>query len=265
MRINLNIVMFNGLLLWLASAPSVQAVEPPVPFVVIPLRVHILSAPELPDVDCPLTDADIRRVVGKVNGIWRPARIHWELESIRHEPAAGKEAFRLAMEADELVDLDIYKRLAPVDSKAADGMNVYYIQRFSVNGVFLGQRTAFVQASARLRPVEGGIDEPLPRVTAHELGHALGLPHRQARTNLLASGTNGTSLNDAEIARARAHATSFPGASTVAGIREQAVAAETAGDRSRADAIRARLAALPSDVRDPPSLPEQPAAISVDP
>ncbi len=54
-------------------------------------------------------------------------------------------------------------------------MDVYYIHAFAANGVFLGDRTAFVQETAQLRPVPGGIDEPLPRVTAHELGHALGL------------------------------------------------------------------------------------------
>jgi hypothetical protein len=60
-----------------------------------------------------------------------------------------------------------------------------------------------VQEAARLNPVPGGIDEPLPRVTSHELGHGLQLPHRQARTNLMASGTTGTSLNEAEIETAR--------------------------------------------------------------
>ena len=92
----------------------------------------------------------------------------------------------------------------------ATGMDVYYIHKFAVNGVYLGDRMAFVQETARLRPVPGGIDEPLPRVTAHELGHALGLPHRQDRTNLLASGTTGTTLNEAEVARSREKARSIP-------------------------------------------------------
>jgi hypothetical protein len=43
-------------------------------------------------------------------------------------------------------------------------------------------------------------------VTSHELGHVLGLVHRQETTNLIASGTAGFSLNDTEIATARAKA-----------------------------------------------------------
>ncbi len=50
---------------------------------------------------------------------------------------------------------------------------------------------------------------PLPRVTSHEIGHALSLNHRQDRTNLMASGTTGFSLNEAEIKAAREMAAKF--------------------------------------------------------
>ncbi|MEI7821499.1 MAG: matrixin family metalloprotease, partial [Verrucomicrobiota bacterium] len=52
-------------------------------------------------------------------------------------------------------------------------------------------------------------DEPLPRVTSHEIGHALSLSHRQDRTNLMASGTTGFSLNDTEVKAAREIAAKF--------------------------------------------------------
>jgi hypothetical protein len=80
----------------------------------------------------------------------------------------------------------------------------------SVNGVYMARDAIFVQDSARLETVPGGIDEPLPRVTSHEIAHGLGLPHRQARTNLMASGTTGTSLNAAEIETARHTAYRLP-------------------------------------------------------
>jgi len=37
------------------------------------------------------------------------------------------------------------------------------------------------------------------RTTAHEICHQLGLPHRQNSTNLMASGTTGWTLNEAEV------------------------------------------------------------------
>src|SRR6266513_184924 len=81
----------------------------------------------------------------------------------------------------------------------------YYLKQMTVNGIFLGE-AIFVKDTASLREVEGGMDEPLPRVTAHELGHAFGLAHRQDETNLMASGTTGRWLNEEEIRRVRERA-----------------------------------------------------------
>ncbi len=95
------------------------------------------------------------------------------------------------------------------------------------------QNFATVQDTAELRPVAGGIDEPIPRVTAHELGHALGLSHRQDRTNLLASGTTGTLLNTAEVAMARRKARTLPGTETVASAAEKRERAEAQDRQGR--------------------------------
>ena len=179
-----------------------RVMDPPAydEFLVIPLRVHVLSATDLPEVDCLLSDADVRRIVGKVNGIWHKAGIHWGLETPVREPAARQARFRLARDLVGKDDLRLFPLLLPEASRDFDGLHVYYLHAFPVNGVYMGDDYAIVQETARLREVEGGIDEPIPRVTAHELGHALGLPHRQARTNLLASGTTGTGLNAEEVA-----------------------------------------------------------------
>jgi hypothetical protein len=85
-------------------------------------------------------------------------------------------------------------------------IHVYYVHRLPTNGVYLGADAIFVKDTASLREAKGGVDEPIPRVTSHELGHALGLAHRQDTINLMASGTTGWSLNDAEIGAARSWA-----------------------------------------------------------
>lgn len=248
-----------GLALILAGGPvpRASADDPPPPeplkppafeeFHVIPLRVHVLSAPDLAEVDCHLTDADIRRVLGKVNGIWHQAGVHWGLDSLVREPAAGQEGFKEALEAEPGDKLGVYRRLAPEGSRSGEGVDVYYIHRFSVNGVYLGRRMAFVQETASLRPVPGGIDKPLPRVTAHELGHALGLPHRQDRTNLLASGNNGTTLDEAEVARARQRAESMPGSLTVAELRAKVDEALGRGEAVEARRLLGWLAEIPGE------------------
>jgi hypothetical protein len=233
-------------------APAPAPLKPPAfeEFVVIPLRFHVLSSSDLPDVDCALTDADLRRVLGKVNGIWHQAGVHFGLGPIVREPAARQDRFKAALEADEGDRLQVFRMLAPEGSRSDAGMDVYYIHKFSVNGVYLGNRMAFIQETARLRPVPGGIDEPLPRVTAHELGHALGLPHRQDRTNLLASGTTGTILNEAEVARSREKARSTPGSLPVADLRKKAEEAAAKGEVAEARRLWGWLAEVPGEGAD---------------
>ena len=74
------------------------------------------------------------------------------------EPAARQDRFREIRDelANKIAPLGAFKILAPEASRARDGLNVYYIHAFSVNGVYMGDRTAFVQETASLRKVEGG-------------------------------------------------------------------------------------------------------------
>ena len=185
-------------------------------FLILPLKIYRLKAADVPDVDSrQLKDTDIQRILIKVNTVWAAAGIYWKLESIENVNAENLSRLKLLGLADA-PDTQKKPHLAFRDvipestRKDYPGYRVYYIHDFDVNGVYFGRREAMVKETAALRPVEGGIDEPLPRVTSHELGHALGLPHRQDRFNLMASGTTGTLLNTAEIAKAREFATKNP-------------------------------------------------------
>ncbi len=167
-------------------------------YVVAAVRVHLLSAKGSPAIYTALTEKDIARILGKLNGVWAQAGLHFYLESLVREEANHQEtdAQRPTLPGSGLLEL------RPDASKAAGMFHIYYVKEMSNNGIYFPE-AIFVKDTAALRKVEGGIDEPLPRVTSHELGHALGLPHRQDTTNLMASGTTGAWLNEAEINEAR--------------------------------------------------------------
>lgn len=167
-------------------------------FLLAPLRVHLLTATNEPAVHTTLTSNDVTRILGKVNRVWAQAGITFYLESLRIEPAVNTEGFRDTVKTNN----DTLLRLRPESSKGTNVFHVYYLKQFGPNGICI-RGINFVKDTASLRPVEGGLDEPLPRVTSHELGHALTLPHRQNVTNLLASGMSGAWLNEAEIKQAR--------------------------------------------------------------
>jgi hypothetical protein len=182
-----------------STAGVADGTRPAEEFRIVPVRVHLLRSEVAPAVNTKLQAADVARIFRKANNVWQPAGIHFWVETVVDEKAINAEARR----DDAVLTLDSLPALRPAASRAEGMFHVYYVGAMSVNGVYMARDSIFVQEAAKLRPVEGGIDEPLPRVTSHELGHAMGLPHRQDRTNLMASGTTGTSLNDAEIEKVR--------------------------------------------------------------
>ncbi len=170
------------------------------PTITLPVRVHLVQSKTMVAMQTTLVEADIRRIFDKVNTVWAQAGIQFEIESIVATTATElKPEMRLKTEFDR-----VHSQI-PKDCLSPAALDICYVKEVKPNGFYYGEPIV-VKDTASLREVPGGLDEPLPRVTSHEIGHALGLKHRQNTTNLMQSGTTGFSLNQEEIAIARAKA-----------------------------------------------------------
>jgi hypothetical protein len=209
---------------------------------IAPVRIHLLKAKDEPNLTTTLSEKDIQRILGKVNRIWAQAGVHFTPESIVHEAADNPDIYRQNRQSRQLRWL---LDLRPEKSRSKNCFHIYYVRQFGVNGVFIAPDGMFVKDTARLRPVKGGLDEPIPRVTAHELGHALSLRHRQHVTNLLASGTTGWTLNREEIKQARMTASKTKWIRPAGGVLKEADGLHQQGKKKEAAALYRRIAAIP--------------------
>jgi len=210
-------------------------------YLLAPVRVHLLSAKDSPAIQTTLTEKDITRILGKMNGVWAQAGLHFYLESLVREEANVREVSpqpRAPSSRRELLSL------RPSPSKATNVFHLYYLKEMSVNGIYFSE-AIFVKDTASLRKVEGGIDEPLPRVSSHELGHAFGLPHRQNTTNLMASGTTGIWLNGEEVKQVRETARKFDWIEPASDLMEKANALFRVNKIQEAATLYSRLATIP--------------------
>ncbi len=240
-----NPLFLKALLLGLCLANQALAAESITfeKYLVIPVRVHLLQSSE-PKLATTLTNADITRVFAKANKVWAQAGVVLTVDSIIAEPAAKQEVFAKNTGSQRL---DWLLQLRPEDSRPTNFFHVYYVKTMPPNGVYF-PGGIFVKDTASLRKVDGGIDEPLPRVTSHEFGHALGLPHRQNVTNLMASGTTGFSLSDDEIKTARKTAADYPSVTNAPTLLKRADQLFKAGKTAEAQSIYLMLAVIPLDV-----------------
>jgi len=134
----------------------------------------------LPEITTTLTDMDVTRILHKSIWCGRPPGCILFGIGVKEE-AANPECFWRHKGQPNGSDCC---HCSPKESKVSTLFHVYYLKRMSVNGNLSGE-AIFVKRHGFLRAVARGIDEPLPRVTSHELGHAFGLPHRQDTTNLM--------------------------------------------------------------------------------
>ncbi|MEO8425687.1 MAG: Matrixin [Verrucomicrobiota bacterium] len=211
-------------------------------YLLVPLRIHLLSAQANPQIETTLKKADVARILEKVNRVWSQAGVHFFLESLVEEEAANQHAYPDS-EAQHDVEDKWVLELRPKGSMRHGLFHIYYVKHLRNNGVYFPE-AIFVKDTASLRAVEGGIDEPIPRVTSHELGHALALVHRQSNTNLMASGTTGTSLTAAEITRARSAAANLSWIEPAPVVMESANDLYWANRPKEAAALYARIATI---------------------
>jgi hypothetical protein len=199
------------------AGEGVTRAPPAAEFLVLPLRTYILQS-EFPALNAaPQLAGDMARIVSKINRIWSAAGIYFRLDAVA-VVAANAEALRPAIDRLDPTSrakppLDVLPLAIPPESRSTvtGGFHIFYVHDFVANGVYPGKREAFVRETAKLMPIPGGIDEPLPRVTSHEIGHGLGLAHHEIRSHLMAEGTTGTRLDTHEVEIARAAARRTPG------------------------------------------------------
>ncbi len=195
---------------WLAVAMSfasgrfaLHADEEPAP-IIVPVRLHLMHSESEQRLNTTLTETDLQRILGKVNKVWSQAGICFVAESISQTPAIDPSPESAGQ------GYWVAARI-PKERLLEHGLNIIYVKEIEPNGIWTGG-LVIVKDTARLKQVADGLDEPIPRVTSHELGHALGLPHRQDLLNLMASGTTGLTLNAGEIQAARSIALEKVGA-----------------------------------------------------
>jgi len=156
---------------------------------VLPVRVHLLSAEVAEELNAASTEEEIRQRFVAVNEIWKQAGIRWEIESIVSETAANQDAYARWIELDDRRDQrkrrPVMMGLLSPEHRLRDGWNVYVIRRFPVpaSGVY------FPELGSVLDTELGPRGETHATILAHELGHALSLAHtRGVAKNVMRAG-----------------------------------------------------------------------------
>ena len=191
------LLILTLLIITMMSAKAADESE----MILIRARVHLLQSEKEAALNTTMTEEDVKRVLPKINKIWSQAHVQIELESI------CKATANYDAEAKKDATYQWVVASLPKDNLLKNGLNIFYVKDLTDNG-FYSRGYIVVKDTAKLMEVPGGVDEPIPRVTSHEIGHALGLQHRQELTNLMASKKSGYLLNAQEIEMARTTAIS---------------------------------------------------------
>ena len=151
--------------------PAKQEPSPSLSVYHIPLRVHVGRSAR--------SAAGFAKILEEINHIWwLQAGICFEMQVVMN------------------------------DDVQSSGFDLWFVPRInnndSVNGIFSSGHSIYVRDAPILNAAPRPAQHPAARTAAHELGHALNLPHRQdSDDNLMRSKTYGWQLNHGEIAVAR--------------------------------------------------------------
>src|SRR2546422_8600525 len=102
-------------------------------YLVAPVRVHLLAAKQCDAIQTTLLETDITRILGKVNGVWAQAGLHFYLESVVREEASHQETYSFPATQDDGPRL---LALRPADSMAANVFHIYYLKEMVMNGIY---------------------------------------------------------------------------------------------------------------------------------
>lgn len=167
---------------------------------VLPVSVHLMRSQAHERLQSTLTEEEVRAIFEEVNMIWAPAGIRFEVDAIAPLQANDPPSKRWFVR-----DRNWVKSAIPSGSFRSKAVDVCFVKDMGPNGFFYGEPVVVCE-KPDFTKVKGGAKNPVARVAAHELGHVLGLQHRQDHTNLMASARNGFSLNNQEIKDARKRA-----------------------------------------------------------
>lgn len=204
-----------------ATAPS-SATPAPDEELVVAVRMHILRSADVEMLNSDMTEAEARDLVAGVNEAWKQARVRFELERVVTEQATHTAEYAaIASEAEgdrhKGKDDRDYKRrkieardaTCPDDQRIPKGIDVYVHRSLvAAGGVFsCGKRAVlFAEYGSGRKKAKS-----VAKVLAHELGHALDLPHAgcEKAGNLMMAGgcpdadREGIGLDAEQIATAR--------------------------------------------------------------
>ena len=196
------------------------------PVLRVPVRVHLMTGLEFTErgknINTWMTPENFTTaVLPEINRIWKPAQIHWKVESVVLEavgkgPGLPPTLQRIAKR--ETIEIATLRQLFPETGRHPEFINLYLVPSIgSANGVAgRAVKTAVVgiwrnKGPDDLQPAPLVMSRPplasVAKTCAHELGHILGLVHPDERSieRLMHPGP-GTALTPEEITTARERA-----------------------------------------------------------